>query len=196
MALTIIIGQVPKLFGLEGGDGDFFEKAWDLVRNLDDTSLVTLASAWPRWRSWWSSSGSLPAVPGSLVAVLVAVVAVTLFSLDEHGVAIVGHIESGLPHLGLPDVGLDDYGKLAGAAVGVTFVGFAEGLGAAKTYAAKEHYDIDANRELVGLGAANVGRRAWPAAWWSTAACRRRRSTGRRAPRARCRRWSWPCSRS
>lgn len=46
-----------------------------------------------------------------------------------------------------------DYGRLAGAAVGVMFVGFAEGLGAAKTYADREHYDIDANRELLGLGA-------------------------------------------
>ena len=36
-------------------------------------------------------------------------------------------------------------------------VGFAEGLGAAKTYAARDHYEIDANRELIGLGAANLG---------------------------------------
>jgi sulfate permease, SulP family len=82
---------------------------------------------------------------------------VALADLDDHGVAIVGHIDSGLPAFGRPDVGARDYGRLAGAAFGVMFIGFAEGLGAAKTYAAKEHYDIDANRELVGLGAANVG---------------------------------------
>jgi MFS superfamily sulfate permease-like transporter len=95
-------------------------------------------------------------VPGSLVAVAVGVGAVALLDLDEHGVGIVGPIESGLPALGLPDVGLADYGRLVGAGVGVMLVGFAEGLGAAKTYAARQHYDIDVDRELLGLGAANI----------------------------------------
>jgi sulfate permease, SulP family len=56
----------------------------------------------------------------------------------------------------LPGVGFQDYLKLDGSGVGVMLVGFAEGLGAAKTYAAKHHYEVDANRELLGLGAANV----------------------------------------
>ena len=59
-------------------------------------------------------------------------------------------------------------------------IGFMEGLGAAKTYAAKNHYEIDANRELLGLGAANIGAGS-RAAWSSTAACPRLRSTMRRA---------------
>jgi MFS superfamily sulfate permease-like transporter len=73
-------------------------------------------------------------------------------------VEIVGEIDSGLPDFGLPDVGgLSGYLDLAGPAVGVLIVGFAEGLGAAKTYAAKAGYQIAPNRELVGLGAANLG---------------------------------------
>ena len=99
-----------------------------------------------------------PAVPGSLVAVIVGVVAVDLFDLADKGVEIVGDIDSGLPALGPPDgVGFDDYLSSASAALGIMLVGFAEGLGAAKTYAAREHYEIDANRELLGLGAANLG---------------------------------------
>ena len=58
----------------------------------------------------------------------------------------------------MPDAGgLSSYLDLAGPAVAVLIVGFAEGLGAAKTYAAKAGYQISANRELVGLGAANLG---------------------------------------
>ena len=49
-----------------------------------------------------------------------------------------------------------DFADLIGPCLGVMLVGFAEGLGAAKTYATREHYEIDANRELLGLGAANV----------------------------------------
>ena len=79
------------------------------------------------------------------------------FDLDAHGVEIVGQIDSGLPALGAPEVAAADYLELAAAAAGVMLVGFAEGLGAAKTYAARHHYEVDANRELLGLGAANLG---------------------------------------
>ena len=42
LALTILVGQLPKLFGVEGGDGNFFEKLWDLVTDLGDTQWRTL----------------------------------------------------------------------------------------------------------------------------------------------------------
>ena len=74
-------------------------------------------------------------MPASLVAVIVGVVAVKALSLDDHGVAIVGPIKSGLPSVGLPDVNTADFGDLIGPSLGVMLVGFAEGLGAAKTYA-------------------------------------------------------------
>jgi MFS superfamily sulfate permease-like transporter len=95
-------------------------------------------------------------VSGSLVAVGLGIAAVKLLNLDHHGVAIVGPIKSGLPSLGFPDVRLHDVGALAAGGIGVMLVGFAEGLGAAKTYAAREHQEIDANRELLGLGGANL----------------------------------------
>ncbi|MBF4995900.1 SulP family inorganic anion transporter [Nocardia sp. BSTN01] len=158
LALTIIIGQVPKLLGIPKHEGNFFEQAWDVLRHLGDAQwrtvvvgVVSLAIVLvvKRW---------LPLVPGSLLAVLVGIGAVAVLDLDERGVAIVGHIDSGLPALGLPD-GLDvsDYIDLLGPAVGVLLIGFAEGLGAAKTYAAQAGYQIDVNRELLGLGAANLG---------------------------------------
>jgi anti-anti-sigma factor len=100
-------------------------------------------------------------VPGSLAAVLFGILAVWAFGLDERGVDIVGRIDSGLPRLGLPGVAAADYLHLAPSAVGVMLVGFAEGLGAAKTYAARHHYEVDANRELLGLGAANLAAGLW-----------------------------------
>ncbi|EKT84688.1 SulP family inorganic anion transporter [Rhodococcus opacus] len=158
LALTIIIGQVPALFGVEKEHGNFFEQAWGVVTHLGDIDFGTLAVGvlslvvvlgFKRW---------LPLVPGSLLAVLLGIAAVAVFGLDGRGVDIVGHIDSGLPSVGLPDgVGFDDYIDLLGPAVGVLLIGFAEGLGAAKTYAAKEGYEVDANRELLGLGTANLG---------------------------------------
>ena len=158
LALTIIIGQVPALLGVEKEHGNFFEQAWGVVSHLGDIDWGTLVVGvlslvvvlgFTRW---------LPLVPGSLLAVLLGIAAVAVFGLDGRGVDIVGHIDSGLPSVGLPDgVGFDDYIDLLGPAVGVLLIGFAEGLGAAKTYAAKEGYEVDANRELLGLGTANLG---------------------------------------
>jgi sulfate permease, SulP family len=66
-------------------------------------------------------------VPAPLVAVLAGILAVRIFGLDKHGLDIVGHITGGLPSFGLPHVPAADYVKLAGSAVGVMLVGFAEG---------------------------------------------------------------------
>ena len=158
LALTIIIGQVPKLLGIEKEEGDFFEQLWGVITHLGDTHGLTLLVGALSLGVVLGLRRFAPVVPGSLVAVFFGVVLVKLFDLADEGVAIVGDIASGLPELGTPDgVGFNDYLRAAGAAAGIMLVGFAEGLGAAKTYATREHYEIDANRELLGLGAANLG---------------------------------------
>jgi high affinity sulfate transporter 1 len=157
LSLTIIAGQLPKLFGVEKGEGNFFEQLRHVLGELDSTSWLTLVVGVTALVVVIGLKRVAPAVPGSLAAVLGGIAAVHLFDLDGHGVEIVGNIKSGLPSVGLPDVGLSDYLNLAPAALGAMLIGFAEGLGAAKTYAARDNYEIDANRELLGVGAANLG---------------------------------------
>jgi sulfate permease, SulP family len=156
LALTIIMGQLPALFGVANGSGNFFEKLWDLVTNLGDTSGLTLLVGALSLALVLGLRAVAPVVPASLVAVALGVILVKAFDLDGHGVDIVGPIDSGLPSIGVPDVSTARFGDLVGPALGVMLVGFAEGLGAAKTYATRERYEIDTNRELLGLGAANV----------------------------------------
>ena len=156
LALTIIVGQVPALLGIDKGSGSFFEKAWAVITDLPDLDPLTTVVGVGSFvvllvlRRW------LSAVPGSLVVALAGIALVWVLGLDDHGLEIVGHIDSGLPDFRFPDVSGDQFLDLSAVAVGVMLVGFAEGLGAAKTYAAREGYDVDANRELLGLGAANV----------------------------------------
>jgi len=158
LALTIIIGQVPKLLGIDKGKGNFFEQLRHVLAHLGDASGLTVVVGVLSLAVVLGLRRWLPTVPGSLVAVILGVAAVKLFDLDQHGVAIVGPIQSGLPSVGLPDaVRFHDYLAAVASALGIMLVGFAEGLGAAKTYAAREGYEIDANRELMGLGAANIG---------------------------------------
>jgi sulfate permease, SulP family len=157
LSLTIMVGQLPKLFGIEKGEGNFFEQLRHLLGELDSTSGLTLVVGVAALVVVVGLKRFAPVVPGSLVAVLGGIGAVHLFHLDKHGVAVVGNIKGGLPSFGLPDVGLSDYLDLVPAALGAMLIGFAEGLGAAKTYAARDNYEIDANRELLGVGAANLG---------------------------------------
>ena len=158
LALTIVIGQVPKLFGIPKSDGDFFQQAWGVITHLGDTQWLTLLVGGLSLAVVLAVKRWAPLVPGSLLVVLLGTAASAFFDLQARGVDIVGEIDSGLPSFGLPDVGgLQNYLDLTGPAVGVLLIGFAEGLGAAKTYAARAGYQVLPNRELVGLGVANLG---------------------------------------
>lgn len=157
LALTIMIGQVPDLIGVEGGHGSFFEKAWVLLGQLGDIDPLTLTAGLASLATLIVVRRTMPLLPGSLVVVLLAIGAVVVLGLDDRGLAVVGHIDAGLPRAGVPDVTGTQFVELLGGAVGLMLIGFAEGLGAAKTYAARDGYDIDPNRELVGLGMSNLG---------------------------------------
>jgi sulfate permease, SulP family len=158
LALTIIVGQVPTLLGIEKGEGNFFEQALSVVTHLGDSHALTMAVGFGSLAVVLLLRRLAPAVPGSLVVVLGGIDLVTAFNLADDDLEIVGDIDSGLPSFGLPDgAAFTDYLTAVASCVGIMLVGFAEGLGAAKTYASRNHYEIDPNRELLGLGTANIG---------------------------------------
>ena len=98
LALTIVAGQLPKLFGVEKGEGDFFEQIWHLLGELGGTQAATLAIGLASLALVLGLRRFAPVVPGSLVAVAFGVIVVEL--LDPDGVDIVGSIDSGLPSFG------------------------------------------------------------------------------------------------
>ena len=113
-ALTIIMGQPPKLFGVDDASGNFFERLWGLVTSLGETDWPTFVVGFVSLALVLGLRRYLHLVPGSLVAVALGVIVVMLFHLDQKGVEVVGTITPGLPHLGLPGgVGLDQYLSLA-----------------------------------------------------------------------------------
>ncbi len=157
LALTIIVGQLADFLGIEKGSGNFFEKSWDILRNLGDASGYTTLVGIGSLALVLGLRRAAPRIPASLVAVAAGVAAVLLFDLDSHGVEIVGNIDSGAPDLGFPSgFSFGDARDLIPGSIGIALVGFAEGLGAAKNYATKHGYNIDANRELLGLGGGNL----------------------------------------
>ena len=85
----------------------------------------------------------------------VAILASELLDLVEEGVTVVGEVEGGLPSLGWPDVRIGDVVELLLPASAFALIAFADTIACARTYAIKNDYEIDANRELAGLGGAN-----------------------------------------
>jgi len=155
LALTIIAGQVPALIGVPKGSGDFFEQAWDLLTRLGQVQWVTALVGLGSLATVAVLRRAAPAVPAPLVVVAAGTLAAYALHLPGHGVAVVGHIGGGLPSFGLPGVPAADYLRLAGPAAGICLIGFAEGLGAARACAGRGDR-IRPNRELAGLGAANL----------------------------------------
>ena len=110
LALTVMVGQIPKLFGVETGTGHFFQRAWEFLSNIDGTDGTTLLVGIGSLAVLFGVPRVAPVIPGPLAAVVLGVGAVELFDLDAHGVAIVGSIAPGLPSLSVPDVSLDRFG--------------------------------------------------------------------------------------
>ena len=97
----------------------------------------------------------VPVLPATLLALVLSIAAAALFDLDDHGVALIGDIPDALPDPAIPDVDADDVVSLIAPAIGVLIVS-AEAVGVARALATEHGYRVDANRDLVGLGAANL----------------------------------------
>lgn len=158
-AAALIIGasQVKHLLGVSlENDEHFHETVWELLRKATDAHGLTLAVGLGAIALMVGLKRWLPVLPGALVAVVVTTVASVMWDLEARGVKVVGDIPQGLPPLTVPD----DFGiagTLLPAALVITLVGYMESIAVAKVYARRNRYEVDANRELVGLGVANIG---------------------------------------
>lgn len=156
-ALIIGLSQVKHLMGVSIERSEhFYDTAWSLVGAADEAHGLTLVIGAGAIALMLGLKRWLPVVPGALAAVAATTVASVAFDLESRGVKVVGDIPQGLPAFSLPD----DYGivgQLLPAAFVITLVGFMESIAVGKVYARRNHYELDSNRELIGLGVANVG---------------------------------------
>jgi high affinity sulfate transporter 1 len=157
MALVIAVGQANKLLGVESGGTTFFGKLAYLLGELDSASLTTLAVGLSALGLIFALRAFAPKAPAALIAVVLGVVAVGAFGLDELGVHIVGDIPAGLPSVTIPAFGISDVTTLLPEAVALALIGFAESVAGARALAAARGYEVDADQELVALGASNLG---------------------------------------
>jgi high affinity sulfate transporter 1 len=158
LALTILVGQLPKLFGFKIDAEGLIREFTEFVKGLAHGEAVAAAAAvgiagivvilvLQRW---------LPKIPAVLVMVVLAIAATSVFSLASHGVDLVGVLPKGFPPLTLPHVGLSDLGPLIGGALGIALVSLADTISTATAFAARSGQEIDGNGEMIGIGVANL----------------------------------------
>jgi high affinity sulfate transporter 1 len=157
LALVVLVGQMPKIFGVEGGSGNFFQELWAIIIQLPQANLVTTIIGLSSLVLLFAFKRFIPGAPGALISVILAILVTTIFGLTEYGVDIVGVIETSLPPLGLPNVALGDLAALVPGALAIIMVGYAKSLGMAKTAAETTGEKIDPNQELIALGMSNAG---------------------------------------
>jgi high affinity sulfate transporter 1 len=160
-ALVIASTQLPKLFGVKGGGDDFFERVAQLVQQLPDTNLLTLALGVGAILALLLGEKLLPGRPVALGVVVLALVVASLGQVAKAGVKVVGELPPGLPHFqvagaSLGVVRIEELRQLTHLAFACFLLAYIESVSAARTFALKHHYTVDPRQEFLGLGAANL----------------------------------------
>ena len=157
VVVVLIVGQLGKIFGVPIEQQHPPAQVREFLSELDQISWATFAVAAVSIAVLLAIKYGVPKVPGALVVLVGGIVASAAFHLASHGVRVVGDIPAGLPHLRLPDVGWGDVKSLLPGALGIFVVGFADGVLNGRAFAGRHNQRIDANQELLALGAANAG---------------------------------------
>jgi SulP family sulfate permease len=154
IGLVIVLDQVPKLLGIHIAKQGFFRDVFSIVQHVPATSLLTLTVATATFAILIGMERLWPHSPAPLVAVGGAIAASWFVGLHALGVSTVGLIPQGLPKLSMPDVSL--IAEMAPGALGIALMSFTETIAAGRAFARPDEPPVDANRELVATGAANL----------------------------------------
>ncbi len=158
LALTILVGQLPKLFGFSIHSDTLLGDVTGFVDGLRSGEAVTAAVVTGLFglAVILVLQRSLPKIPAVLVAVVLSIGAAVVFDLARHGVSLVGTLPQGLPPFTLPSVSVSDLGLLVAGALGISLVALTDTISTASAFAARSGDEVQANQEMIGIGTSNV----------------------------------------
>lgn len=159
LALTILVGQLPKLFGFSVDADSLIDEATGFVQGVAGGDVVAVAAVigLASLALILVLQKTMPKVPAVLIAVVLAMVAVEAFGLVDQGVAVVGSLPRGFPPLTMPDVSLTDLAQLVPGALGIALVALVDTISTASVFAERAGERIRGNQEMLGIGSANLG---------------------------------------
>jgi SulP family sulfate permease len=152
--ILIIVSQLADLFGIDIDASLYLTEAGAIIRNLDQTDVLTLVIGLVTIGIVVAMKRFMKAIPGALVAVVLTTAAVAVFDLD---VAVVGEFPSGIPVPGIPSVSLDIFFSLIGPAFAIALLVYPDSVLTARSLSVMNKYRLDADREFFGIGVANIG---------------------------------------
>jgi high affinity sulfate transporter 1 len=156
VALFLASTQLPKLFGVHGAHGDFWENSGVFLRHLHETNPVSLAVGATALVILVLGKMFTTNTPVSLVVVVGGIAAAGLLGLEGRGVTLLGVVPQGLPAIGLPSIHWADYNSLLPLALACFLLGAVETAAIGRTFAAKHGGHLDANQEFLALAGANL----------------------------------------
>jgi high affinity sulfate transporter 1 len=156
VSLHIMLGQIGKLFGLDLTAPGIAPRALEFATSLGQTHWPTLGIGLVAIAVLLVSPRLLPRLPAALIAMVTTGAVTAMLGLEELGVAVIGPVPAGLPELHLPTIPIEDLRPLLAAAAGIALVSFSSAMLTARSFAAKNGYEIDVDREFAALGAANI----------------------------------------
>jgi high affinity sulfate transporter 1 len=156
VALSILLGQLGKIFGFAMESGGIVPRLLEFLRKLNQTHWPTLAVGVGTFLVLLLTPHILRKIPAPLMAMILAAIVVRAFGLEGQGVRIVGDVPAGLPPVRIPHFPLAMIPDLLGDAAGLALVTFASMMLTSRSFASKNRYDVDADQEFAALGAANI----------------------------------------
>jgi high affinity sulfate transporter 1 len=156
VAISIFLGQIGKVFGFSMQSRGIIQTLIELAGKLHLTHLPTLAVGLTTLVVIMGSKRLWPRAPAPLLATVAAVALVYGLGLENRGVAVVGKLPAGLPGLSWPQIDAESLKLLLGGALGVALVSFSSGMVTARSFAARNHYDVDVDQEFIALGACQI----------------------------------------
>jgi sulfate permease, SulP family len=157
LVILIIIGEVPSLLGIPSPSGKVQERVWSIATSLYEADRLTIAISVVALAILFIGTRFAPRVPWALLVLVGGIVASSWWDFRAQGVVTVGPVPSGLPPISIPRIPASDIAPVMFGGLALAMVGLAEGLSAARLFAAREGYAIDTNQELLATGMANIG---------------------------------------
>lgn len=156
VALAILAGQLSKVMGVSIEAKVFFPIIWEALHKIAQVHWATLLVALGTFLITGLMAWRLPRLPAPLVAIVALSVVSWLFNLESHGVSLVGEVAGGMPTLQLPQVSYAETRSLFGDALAISLVSFCSAMLTARSFAARNHYRIYPNQDMIAIGLANV----------------------------------------
>ncbi len=155
-ALTIMLTQLPKMLGVPGGNGSFFNRLAEIFKQLPQTHEYVLLYGLAAFALILIGEKIFQGRPVAIYIVIASILIISFTSLETEGFDTVGVLPAGLPSLGLPSLNWADVQAVSSLAFACFLLMYVESISAAKTLAQKNDYEIDSRQELLALGMSNL----------------------------------------